>query len=400
MPSVSKPFQPAGQRTWVVTVRPGDGQGYQVALGTRDERKAVLQAAALTIEVEAGRWKPPVRSETLDGLVDGYRAWYLGAAGENRRAARERSWNSDGFQLARVIGWLSAAPRVRKRAADVTRADALAFVDARRAEVGSIETVKRAVRVARAAWNWAIERGHAGPAGENPWRKIKFPKPPKTDPRNLSEFELRKVFEAVRKLRGKVSRTAAPTPGRLFTPALEGICAAALYAGLRNGEIAHLAQEDLRWADQEIRVRCDEEFSSKDRESRTTVFPLELRAILAPWRRDDAPTALVFPGRDGKPRSESAIDASVRHLKRVSGVDFTLHDLRRTFARICADRGIPANRIRDYLGHESIATTEGYYLGRNTGTGAGDADRLALGLADTSQCVAGGKPGGAVGSAS
>jgi hypothetical protein len=61
-----------------------------------------------------------------------------------------------------------------------------------------------------------------------------------------------------------------------------------------------------------------------------------------------------------------------------SGVDFSIHDLRRTFARLLAEGGVPATRIRDYLGHESVATTESYYLGRNRSIVVADNPRVPV----------------------
>jgi integrase len=76
-----------------------------------------------------------------------------------------------------------------------------------------------------------------------------------------------------------------------------------------------------------------------------------------------------------------------------------LHDLRRTFASLLAAKGVPTTRIRDYLGHASIATTESYYIARGQ-VDHGDLERLpALGAGPESAPAAAQSPGAAPASA-
>ena len=63
-----------------------------------------------------------------------------------------------------------------------------------------------------------------------------------------------------------------------------------------------------------------------------------------------------------------------------ASVEFTLHDLRRTFAGMLAEQNVPTTRIRDYLGHSSVATTETYYVKRQREAHVGDGAKLSLGI--------------------
>lgn len=361
---VSKPFRRG--LVWYAKVRPekgapGFGRGYNVTLDTRDERRAELRRAKLALDVAEGRWKPPEKTLTLDKFVTDYTESYLNANGAAGREARAKAWQSDAHQLANVVAWLKRRPVTRVAA--VTHADALAYKEWRVTEPRandrppvSVETVKRTIRVAKAAWNWAIARGFA--PSPNPWCKIPFPKRERSDPRNLSEFELRKVWAAA-------PERAAGT--------FVAMMSVALYAGLRLGEICTLDQAELRWDDGLIRVA-----PGKDREPRTTIFPPELQAVLTAFKR---PFGLVFRRtKRGLAWSREGVDAAIRRIAARAGVDFTLHDLRRTFAGLLAKRGVPTPRIRDYLGHASITTTEGYYLGRNDDADPADAAKLQLNL--------------------
>ncbi len=61
----------------------------------------------------------------------------------------------------------------------------------------------------------------------------------------------------------------------------------------------------------------------------------------------------------------TAVTHAFERIAAAAKIDFTAHDLRRTFAGILANRfGVPPTRIRGYLGHESLSTTETYYVGR------------------------------------
>jgi hypothetical protein len=150
-----------------------------------------------------------------------------------------------------------------------------------------------------------------------------------------------------------------------------------------------------------IRVPCDPKFSAKDGDPRTTLFPGELQEILKPYR---AILGLVLREASGKQHRTRRVCDLVERAAKASGVDFTLHDLRRTFAGTLADRGVRTKRIRDYHGHSSLATTEGYYVGRNSDVEPSDGQALSFGLApggasgvpnvrcDESGCISGCKP--------
>jgi integrase len=228
------------------------------------------------------------------------------------------------------------------------RAQPEAFRDWRLTQGVSAATTNKSTRTAKAAWSWGVR---IGIATANPWKGVRMVKTPQIDPRNLTDIEARKILEAAR--------------GSWLLP----IVATALYGGLRFAELIALAWPDVDLEGGSIRVRNTATFRTKSRKPRTVPLAAELRGILEPLKK---PLGLCFPdpeqAPDGSPRplSEHTLRHAVeRHAVR-SGVAFTLHDLRRTFASMLAARGVPTTRIRDYLGHASIATTEGYYVARGS----------------------------------
>lgn len=305
-------------------------------------RSEIDHARAVVVQdLAAGRLHDAESGKDFAAFVAEYTAHYLSKAGPARRLSRESSWRTDSCQLRSVVQFLES--RKRRFIHEAATDDVEAYRDSRAS--ASLETVKKAIRVAKAAWNWAIRKKWAT---ENPFVGVHFPKAHKKDPRNLSLPEVRKVLAA----------EAEP----LVTVAI----VLALYAGLRAGEIGRLEWPHLVWGKRGY-IRLG---PGKDGEPRSTVFPMELQAILRPYK---AASGRVCP------ETYSWLEKRVAVVSARSGVDFSLHDLRRTCARFMRDRGVPPHRIQAYLGHSSIATTEGYYLGKHRGVEAADAEALAFG---------------------
>lgn len=337
--AVSKPFK-RGKR-WYVSVR-HEGKQKQIALGVTDEKKAINEAGHIAREIDRGTWKIVEQVYTLDSFMAAYEKHYKNKAGQEAetKESRENSWRTDSCNLRAVMDFLKAQGVTKLTKVSVKHAEQ--FRDARmlqpcgKREGLSVETVRKDVRVAKAAWNWAMRQELVL---VNPWTKITFPKRKISDPRNLSHLEARQALEA-----------AARHPRADLLKAV-GL---GLYAGLRLAEIMRLDYADLVWgADGFIRVRA-----GKDREPRTTLFPAELQAILTPYKTTAGPVVTTY-------NDKRILGNSVRDLGAAFPSPWSLHDLRRSFASLLAERGVSTTRIRDYLGHTSVATTEGYYLRRN-----------------------------------
>lgn len=133
-----------------------------------------------------------------------------------------------------------------------------------------------------------------------------------------------------------------------------------LYAsGLRRAEITTIDLRDLDLRAREIRIH------GKGSKERVVVFnhsaadAIEAYLRVRPQSRDEA----LFLGRGGKRLSPMHVWRIFRTIYRISGVaqHASPHTLRHSFATHLAENDVDLETIREFLGHESLATT-GIYL--------------------------------------
>lgn len=175
------------------------------------------------------------------------------------------------------------------------------------------------------------------------------------------------------------AETVTPDDARAILAAFEGSRLAplvmfSLATGVRQGEL--LA---LRWADVDLRrgvVAIRYGVDAKGGEPRlvrlkTTKSRRDLplsdlaREALDLARRhaarDGVVSDMVFPGPDGGIRNGPAVTHNFQLRLRAAGLaPIRWHALRRAFAAILQDQGVPLNVIRDLLGHSQLSVTEHY----------------------------------------
>lgn len=133
-----------------------------------------------------------------------------------------------------------------------------------------------------------------------------------------------------------------------------------LYAsGLRRAEVTTIDLKDLDLRGREIRIHGK---GSKERVvvfNRTAADAIEAYLRVRPHSRDEA----LFLGRGGKRLSPMHVWRIFRDIYKVSGIGqhATPHTLRHSFATHLAENDVDLETIREFLGHESLATT-GIYL--------------------------------------
>ena len=181
--------------------------------------------------------------------------------------------------------------------------------------------------VLRAFFAWAIERGHTT---SNPAASIKIPRIAKRSPEFLSRDEADRLIEAC------------------ATDLLRETIRLAIGSGLRRGELIALRRRDIR--DGMIHVRVEG--------SKTT--RRERRVPLSPW----AETAIDRLPESGPlvPYNRYYLSKAVKSAMLDAGLpsSYHLHTLRHTFASWLRLDGVGLDRIRDWLGHSTIKTTEVY----------------------------------------
>ncbi len=133
-----------------------------------------------------------------------------------------------------------------------------------------------------------------------------------------------------------------------------------LYAsGLRRAEVTTIDLTDLDLKGREIRIH------GKGSKERVVVFnqsaadAIEAYLRVRPQSRDEA----LFLGRGGKRLTPMHVWRIFRNIYKVSGIEqhASPHTLRHSFATHLAENDVDLETIREFLGHESLATT-GIYL--------------------------------------
>ncbi|MEX2151279.1 MAG: integrase family protein [Steroidobacteraceae bacterium] len=215
-----------------------------------------------------------------------------------------------------------------------------------------------AMRFLRALINFArfhYEAADGTPlVAENPVQRLSQTKAwnrPKRRSTYVKPHQLRDWFRAVEALR----EGGEDSQGALVADYLELL----ILTGLRRGEAAQLRRADVDLEGRTLTVR-----DSKNREDHT--LPLSDRLLELMRRRlgqaDPEATAYVFPG-DGARGYLVEPRRPIRKVIDASDVQFSLHDLRRTFATIAEGLDISAYSLKRLLNHKMRSdVTAGYVV--------------------------------------
>lgn len=129
-------------------------------------------------------------------------------------------------------------------------------------------------------------------------------------------------------------------------------------SGLRRQEVCNLNRSDVDLQTGIIRVR-----QGKGRKDRIAVIGATTRrALLKYWQtcpnqEEDAP---AFQKNTGERLNANALQSLLRRLSQRSGVPFSAHALRRSFATLSLQAGMDLVSLQTLLGHSDISTTRKY----------------------------------------
>jgi len=129
-----------------------------------------------------------------------------------------------------------------------------------------------------------------------------------------------------------------------------------LYGGLRASEVLEVRKKDFTTVDNVLQLLV----KGKGNKERITFITSksaqnELKKYIGMLSNND----YVFPTR-AKVNKISWLVKLAKKLREDSGVDFTLHRLRHTFATDLVSKGVQIQYIQKLLGHASVTTTEVY----------------------------------------
>jgi len=183
----------------------------------------------------------------------------------------------------------------------------------------------------------------SGDLSTNPAEAVKELKRMPTVPKGLTSAQVRKVMREV-ELRGDTRATA--------------VMSVMLYCGLRVSDVAALELDDV-----EINARSGQLICKwgKGNKQRIVPLPLEARRALSKYLdvRPLSQDRKLFPGERG-PLTEDGVRAICAKYAACSGVFFTPHTLRHTFAHRFLDQGGDLASLAQILGHENLDTTAIY----------------------------------------
>ncbi|MGI8802475.1 MAG: site-specific integrase [Solirubrobacteraceae bacterium] len=264
-------------------------------------------------------------------------------AGATSGAIRNRS--GDAYKPSALRGYESAL-RLRilpdlggHRLADIARRDVQALAGRMQAKGLDPSTIRNGLLPLR-----AIYRHHADECPVNPTVGVNLPA-----------------------VRGTRDRIADPGEARALLAALEPadrlLYAAAMFGGLRLGELQALRWQDVDLAGGVIRVTrsWDPKAGPIEPKSRagTRKVPIvaALRDLLAERRMDVPGDGFVFASGE-RPFQSSSVSQRARKAWAAAGLDaITLHECRHTFASLMIAAGCNAKALSTYLGHSSVMIT-------------------------------------------
>ncbi|CAK0760428.1 hypothetical protein CCP4SC76_3290007 [Gammaproteobacteria bacterium] len=132
-----------------------------------------------------------------------------------------------------------------------------------------------------------------------------------------------------------------------------GMLQVMLFAGLRVGEV--LA---LRWEDIDLTKRTLTAKGTKNGTDHTMPIADPLVHVFREQQAKTGDTELVFPtgNKPNYPRN------TIKRVIVATGIDFSPHDLRRTFATIAEATGSPTTMVKRLLNHTTNSDVTGGYI--------------------------------------
>jgi integrase len=157
----------------------------------------------------------------------------------------------------------------------------------------------------------------------------------------LDEGQLKAFFQATRKTRDDL------------------IFSLIVFYGLRVCELARLRMADVDHQGRQLRVTAAKGGLARTEEIAADIWT-KLEAWLKKWEKSD----YLFPGRlPGRPMSIDRLKALFKEVAGRAGPpkDFSIHSLRHTTAIMMAARGASPIRIKTWLRHKRISSSERYF---------------------------------------
>jgi integrase/recombinase XerD len=199
-------------------------------------------------------------------------------------------------------------------------------------------------RTLKSAFEKALSWGYIK---ENPFKKFKSPKVPRTFPVFIDYKMLNIIVEKEKSL------------------LLKDIYFTAFLTGMRLGELINLKWSSIDMNTQAIKVECSRTFTTKSKKER--IIPInktlfELLRKRMPKIIDITREEFVFNKQRGFKLNENYVSKSFKQAVKLSGLNDRIHfhTLRHSFASSLIQKGVSLYVIMELLGHSDISVTQIY----------------------------------------
>jgi site-specific recombinase XerD len=198
-------------------------------------------------------------------------------------------------------------------------------------------------------FRWCISQGYL--QGENPADGIEMPKLEKKLPPKLNQDEAMRILETAMNF---------PYKYKFLRYRNHAIFSVFLFAGLRKGELLGLKFTDVDLENRTIFVRQGK--GSKDRiVPMSGTLAASLRTYLGERQRLNKTCPEFFASLNRNVGfTDIGLRRLIRKLKSASGVNFSAHKLRHSFATMMLEGGCDIYSLSRMLGHSDIKTTTIY----------------------------------------
>jgi integrase len=132
------------------------------------------------------------------------------------------------------------------------------------------------------------------------------------------------------------------------------------YAGLRRSEAVNLELSHVDLPNRMLHV-----VDGKGHKHRTVGICSELMSQLESWMtfyRQEHDGKRFLIQASGRPITREVVNHRIQRLSAKAGIDITPHGMRRTFATLMENRGMPWSLMQLSLGHADIKTTKRYVM--------------------------------------
>ena len=322
-----------GKKVYHVIYRDVNGKRIAKSLKTSDKKLAKDLAREIEVKAKRGLLQDPQKKDK-DTFLTEYEKTVT-----NRKAHTN---TNESYAINRFLGSIDAKTINAVKPDDV-RAYMTGF------KKKAPQTFNNTLGVIKRFFKFAVDSGYLL---KNPADGIKRLPMPRNPPKFYTDQEFNRIEKV---LEGQTGKPAHPLYPMVVT---------ARYTGLRLGELIHLEWQDFEWDKKQVKVLNKEQYGHTVKNHKARVVPVmdELRDKLLPFIRKEG---LCFPvPSTGEKYNHQGPRRVLRQILRKAEIPKRKregwHDFRHTFGSLLGQKGVSMLKIKEWMGHSSLAVTEIY----------------------------------------